>query len=294
MSGRGRAAARALLVAGLLVVAGCGRAYPASPSSSPSIVPTQTVTATPVATPTPAPAPTATPARTFAGAVIAEGGGRVRAGPGMDQRITGLEPTGAAETFDGWYRRAGDIAQPDPASGRAEDWSRDWYHLADGRGWMHATVVSARPPAGLAQAAWEPPKPPGDPGTGRRVVISIDQQHLWALDGDRTVVDTVIATGRPELTTVTGSFKILGKYSPYLFVSPWPKSSPYWYPPSWTSYAMEFESSGYFIHDAPWRTDWGPGANLQAGSHGCVNVPLEAMRALYEWARNGDLVIVRA
>ena len=287
-----RRALAAVLLA--VVLAGCSGAPVARVTPSPATSDTPVASPTPAPTASAVPAPTSAPTPTrFAGYVVGIGGGRVRGGPGMDQRIVGLEPEGAAELFDGWYRRAGDVAQPDPATGRIEEWSRDWYHLADARGWMHATVVSARPPQAMSQADWQPPRPVGDPGSGRRIVISIEQQHLWVLDGDRTVVETVVATGRPELNTVTGDFTILHKYSPYLFVSPWPRSSPYWYPPSWTTYAMEFESSGFFLHDAPWRSDWGPGANLVAGTHGCINVPFDAMHALYDWAVVGDLVVVR-
>lgn len=123
-------------------------------------------------------------------------------------------------------------------------------------------------------------------------MISLGSQHLWAYDGDAVVVDTIVATGRPELPTVTGTFRILAKYSPYEFISPWPRGSPYWYAPVWSTYAMEFESSGFFIHDAPWRSVWGPGANVTAGSHGCVNVPIAPMARLYAWARVGDAVVV--
>ena len=136
-----------------------------------------------------------------------------------------------------------------------------------------------------------PPVPPA--GAGHRILIDLSRQHLWAYDGSRLFLDTVVATGRPELPTVQGTFHILVKYSPYQFVSPWPYGSPYWYAPAWSQYAMEFESSGFFIHDAPWRTVWGPGADQIAGSHGCVNVPTTPMTKLYAWARVGDLVIVQ-
>lgn len=137
------------------------------------------------------------------------------------------------------------------------------------------------------------PSPVASPSPAARVIlIRLRDQHLWAYEGSTAVVDTVVATGRPELPTVTGTFKILAKYSPYQFISPWPPGNPYWYEPSWTSYAMLFEASGYFIHDAPWRTRWGPGANVADGSHGCVNVPLAPMKLLYGWARVGDRVVV--
>ena len=55
---------------------------------------------------------------------------------------------------------------------------------------------------------------------------------------------------------------------------------------------MLFADDGYFLHDAPWRTVWGPGANLTRGSHGCINVPTATMASLYGWAAVGTTVIV--
>jgi lipoprotein-anchoring transpeptidase ErfK/SrfK len=104
----------------------------------------------------------------------------------------------------------------------------------------------------------------------------------------------VVATGRPALPTITGNYYVQKKYSPYRMVSPWPYGSPYYYPPVWMSWAMEWEMSGYFIHDAPWRTRYGPGANFVAGTHGCINVPHDAMSWLYNWTPVGTTVTVIA
>jgi lipoprotein-anchoring transpeptidase ErfK/SrfK len=74
-------------------------------------------------------------------------------------------------------------------------------------------------------------------------------------------------------------------------VSDFPRSSPYWYPPSWVQYTLWFRNDGYAIHDAPWRSYYGPGTE-QAGSHGCVNVPMPTMETLFNWADLGTRVIV--
>ncbi len=70
-----------------------------------------------------------------------------------------------------------------------------------------------------------------------------------------------MTTGNPQLPTVLGHFKIFAKFSPFTFISADPPGSPDWYAPSPVSYAMEFQSAGYFIHDAPWRSVYGPGSN---------------------------------
>jgi lipoprotein-anchoring transpeptidase ErfK/SrfK len=136
---------------------------------------------------------------------------------------------------------------------------------------------------------------------GKRITISLARQRLRAWVGNRVLLVTPVTTGNASLPTPTGYFHIFEKRSPYTFVSPWPRSSPDWYPPSEVSYALEFLGGGYFIHDAPWRGVFGRGSNAGSqpgtnygGTHGCVNVPYYAARWLYSWADVGTLVhIVR-
>ena len=135
-----------------------------------------------------------------------------------------------------------------------------------------------------AEAAWTPHK---------LIVIQISTQTLTAYQDGRVVLRTYVTTGRPALPTPRGTYRILAKRSPYKFVSPWPRSSPYWYASAWVNYAMLFRWGGYYIHDAPWRTWYGPRSNIYAGTHGCVNVPYRSMRFLYYWTPLGTTVIVR-
>ena len=97
-----------------------------------------------------------------------------------------------------------------------------------------------------------------------------------------------------------GVFPILAKYSPFTFVSPWPPGSEYYYPPATANYALLFDNRGYYVHDAPWRSAFGPGTNTSVGTpgqnytgtHGCVNVPLAAEAQLFNWATIGTVVQV--
>ena len=134
----------------------------------------------------------------------------------------------------------------------------------------------------------------------KHISISLARQRLRAWEGDRVVLVTPVTTGNPALPTPTGRFRVFYKTSPYTFVSPWAYGSEFWYPPSRVSWAMEFIGGGYFIHDAPWRSFFGPGSNAHlgtpgsnfTGTHGCVNVPTAAMRFLYSWAPVGTPVHV--
>ncbi|MBV8084326.1 MAG: L,D-transpeptidase family protein [Chloroflexi bacterium] len=137
--------------------------------------------------------------------------------------------------------------------------------------------------------------------TAKKIVVSLSQEKLWAYDGDNAVVSSLITSGGPDLPTPTGTFHILGRYPNFVFHSPWPKGSPYWYPDSPTTYALLFESSGYFIHDSPWRSWYGPGSNSVAGTpgggntgtHGCINAPFSIAGQLYKWADVGMPVIIQ-
>lgn len=127
---------------------------------------------------------------------------------------------------------------------------------------------------------------------GKLILVSIGSQELKAMQDGVVLLDTIVATGRPALPTPTGTFSITAKYSPYRMVSPWPPGSPYYYPPVWMSYAMLWHDGGYFLHDAPWRTVWGPNANYISGTHGCINVPIAGETWLYNWAPVGTTVTV--
>jgi len=261
---------------------------PAATAPTPSAVPT--------AQPTPIPTSTPLPPGTFVAVVAATPAAPVRSGPGSDFAAVAQEAAGTRELFDGWYRRSDDPPVADFQSGALETWSQDWYRLAGGRGWIHSSYVRGFPPTGMAQASWTAPPVrdvPVPPQGTHRIVISIDRQHLWAFDGAQLVVDTVVGTGRPELPTLLGTYHVFYKASPFHMVSSWPYGSPYWYASEWVQDVMEFIDGGYFIHDAPWRTRWGPGANLVAGSHGCVNVPMPVMEQLYRWTNLNDEVVVQ-
>ena len=130
-------------------------------------------------------------------------------------------------------------------------------------------------------------------GVGKVIVISLSRQVLTAYQDGNAILTTFVATGRPQLPTPPGVYHIFARYSPYQMISPWSYGSPWWYPPSWTNWAMEFIRGGYFIHDAPWRSWYGPGANLYNGTHGCVNVPYSPMATLWNWAPIGTTVVVQ-
>ncbi|GHO44185.1 L,D-transpeptidase [Ktedonospora formicarum] len=130
--------------------------------------------------------------------------------------------------------------------------------------------------------------------SAKKIVVDISDRELVAYEGDEEVFDTLVTTGRKGLETPTGKFSVLQKLSPTTFNSPWPKGSPYYYPPTHINYALAFKDGGYFLHDATWITQFGPDeTDDNHSSHGCVGMPLDAAKWLYNWAPIGTPVIIQ-
>jgi len=133
----------------------------------------------------------------------------------------------------------------------------------------------------------------------KAITISLSEQVIRAYEHGKQVFWSYTTTGRPGLETDPGSFKVYWKVSPWTMHSPWPKGSPYWYPDSKVQMVMWF-NGGDGIHDAYWRSRYGPGTNgphydptgEDTGTHGCVNVPYQNMVWLWNWTPTGTPVIV--
>lgn len=131
-------------------------------------------------------------------------------------------------------------------------------------------------------------------GPGKAFVVSLADQELWAYEKGKSdpVLDTVVTTGRPALTTDVGPMQVLRKNTPWKMESPWPKESPFYYPPTDVRKVLWFTNTGEGLHDAPWRDWFGPGSNVGDGTHGCVNMPGSTIDFAYAWAPVGTPVIV--
>ncbi|MGH7610449.1 MAG: L,D-transpeptidase, partial [Candidatus Dormibacteria bacterium] len=100
---------------------------------------------------------------------------------------------------------------------------------------------------------------------------------------------------RQYLRTPIGLDSIHWKQSPYEFISPWPEGSPFYYPPTPATWVMNFLAGGFDIHDAWWEptSAYGPGSeDTVYASHGCVQVPHDAMQFLWNWTPVGASVVV--
>ena len=130
---------------------------------------------------------------------------------------------------------------------------------------------------------------------GKVIIIALGVQEAIFYQDGCVVKATPVTTGRAQLRTPTGTFHVFFKQSPFQFISPWPKESPFYYFPSWVSWVMEFAGGGYFLHDAPWEaaSQYGPGSEDSSGaSHGCIHIPTDVMRWAYQWTPMGAPVVI--
>ena len=59
-------------------------------------------------------------------------------------------------------------------------------------------------------------------------------------------------------------------------------------------YWIPFDAPLFGFHDSPWQhMPYGSQRYRTKGSHGCVHMPLAAIRFLYDWAQVGTTVSIR-
>ncbi len=114
---------------------------------------------------------------------------------------------------------------------------------------------------------------------GCYVEIDLTKQHLWFYMNGELVIETDFVSGLPKdnRETVTGVFPLAYKESPSILTGgqgngAYETEVQYW---------MPFHD-GQGLHDAWWRTEFGGNIYQTNGSHGCVNLPSEAAKTIYE------------
>ena len=126
-------------------------------------------------------------------------------------------------------------------------------------------------------------------GGGKRIVIDLSEQHLYAYSGGVLVYSFVASTGQPGAATLTGTFSVLHKY-PNAYAATWNLQMPYWLGIYW---AGSLENG---IHALPIMSN---GQRLWEGylgtpvSFGCIILGTEEARLLYNWAEIGTPVVVQ-
>jgi LysM repeat protein len=130
---------------------------------------------------------------------------------------------------------------------------------------------------------------PSDTGGGKRIVIDLSEQHLYAYQGGVLIHSFVASTGMPGARTISGAFHVLDKL-PNAYASTWGLRMPHWLGIYW---AGSLENG---IHALPILSN---GQRLWEGylgtpvSYGCVVLCTQEARTLYEWAEVGMPVVIQ-
>jgi lipoprotein-anchoring transpeptidase ErfK/SrfK len=126
-------------------------------------------------------------------------------------------------------------------------------------------------------------------GGGKRIVINLSEQHLYAYQNGALVYSFVISSGKAGSRTRTGTFSILDKY-PNAYASTWDLQMPYFMGIYWSGslengiHALPILSNG--------QTLWGGYLGTPA-SFGCIILSTENARTLYYWADIGTPVVIQ-
>ena len=152
-----------------------------------------------------------------------------------------------------------------------------------------AGQVLAIPEAGSLAPAPGPASPSGSSPGGKRIVVDLSDQHLYAYNSGALVYSFVASTGEAGRRTAPGSYRVLDKI-PNAYAYTWSLQMPHWLGIYW---AGSLENG---IHALPILSN---GQRLWAGylgtpiSYGCIVLGVEEARMLYNWAEVGTTVIVQ-
>lgn len=127
----------------------------------------------------------------------------------------------------------------------------------------------------------------GQTNVGKRIEVDLNNQRLYAFEGENKVFDFLISSGKWNRTP-KGVFKIWIKLRYTLMTGGSKAIGTYYYLPN-VPYTMFFynedypKTDGYGIHGAYWHNNFG-----HPMSHGCINMKEEDVGQLFYWA-NPDL-----
>ena len=131
--------------------------------------------------------------------------------------------------------------------------------------------------------------PAAGSGGGKRIVVDLSEQHLYAYQGGALIYSFVASTGMAGAGTRTGTFRVLDRI-PNAYASTWSLQMPYWLGIYWAG------ATENGIHALPILSN---GQQLWAGylgtpvSYGCIVLGTYEARLLYEWAEVGTPVVIQ-
>jgi len=124
----------------------------------------------------------------------------------------------------------------------------------------------------------------GENSSEKKIYVDLSAQKIYAKEGDRTVLEFPISSGKPWWATPTGVFKIWIKLDSTRMSGGSREKGDYYNLPN-VKYTMFFyndqvpKHKGYGIHGAYWHDNFG-----HPMSHGCINMRNSDVEQIYNWA----------
>lgn len=120
--------------------------------------------------------------------------------------------------------------------------------------------------------------------TDKLITVDTGKQRLFAWEGGKILKEFKVSTGMRYTPTVKGSFSIRTKIEKQNMKGSYPPYEPYFIKD--VPNVMYFYGA-YAIHGTFWHNKFGMRA-----SHGCVNLPVDDAKWVYDWAPTGTRVEV--
>lgn len=122
-----------------------------------------------------------------------------------------------------------------------------------------------------------------------KIDVNVTTQTLTVYSGDTATIITPVVTGNISKGNGTpiGDFSVLFKQRGRTLVG---KNNSY---RSYTNVCLRLNTkAAIYLHDATWRSSFGGEIYKRNGSHGCINIPLEAAKNIYNCTPEGTPVSV--
>jgi hypothetical protein len=124
--------------------------------------------------------------------------------------------------------------------------------------------------------------------SNKRIVVDLSDQMIYAYDGDKEFIAARVSTGEDITPTPTGTFTIFRKTPTRYMQGPLPGVTDIAFDLPGVSWDMYFTQGGAAIHGTYWHNNYGT-----TQSDGCVNLPPEVAKILYNWAPLGTKVTIQ-
>ncbi|MGL6197319.1 MAG: L,D-transpeptidase family protein [Lachnospiraceae bacterium] len=136
----------------------------------------------------------------------------------------------------------------------------------------------------------------GMPDWGNTYIeVDLTEQYMWYISDGNIVFQSDVITGKPipEKITPEGVYSILDKRLDYILTGAIDPATGKPLYRTHVDYWMRVTWTGIGFHDADWQSAFG--GNLYqstAGSHGCINMPVDKAGEFYNMIENGTPVII--